>query len=830
MRRSVLLAVAVVIAVLGRDVPASQSPVRPPSKERAVMLLQLDRLPEALDVIEALVKQDAAGIPALLEAVSSNVYRFRFDRRTDYSARLRTLTALCRERLATLPREQEAAGVYELSPLEGLIVSDDFSDTQWRVRRQQFIKEYAGTKASLEAEVDEIGNSTREALARLREFAAAHPGTTAAAKAQYERGFRLRAGELANRDEDPAVRFFEVVAIVNELESGAYPPCRWVTDAPKLVGEFFTSDRQPFGQEHLDRVLAAYEAVVLKHFPLSSAPRPDSVWDYVITTKMAQLFGRQGRRVAGVERLLDLLEADAARAARARYLRASFYLVQSRDWEPDSDPAFLERGKALFRELQNGTDRPFAAAASEQLGALAMRARDDRAALAAYRQALLLRDGAGADDGWRDALRVAQAHEALGEVDEAIAAYQFSSTRFASIDEARLMGRVFAARLLEFAGRFDEARAEYRRALDAWGDDVEYFKLNGDRPTQTTESLAATAAPFTRATIVSRLEELESVSGGPDADLFERARAAVRRGDAAAAVPLFEDLLRRYPRSRHAAEAAVGLSRARLTIALQLVDSSNPARDEASGLAMLSALTREPYAFPAFAAKVALATWKLREQDQAGAAALLEPALAEWAAFSGPKADAVPPAAGTVERDVLEIRQVVFRPMGGGIFGTGGWNAFTWPLQPPPFVITGAEAAVRFPDRSSRTVSAVQPYPGTSKVLFLTSDQVDVFELMIGQIGGHMFMWPNLVVERPTQPPVPVDVLALWNRFFHARPGHWGGWEVGTYPYVGAVEFLNAERTKAAVAVGIGYSGATVLLEKRDGQWIATALVNQWVT
>jgi len=43
------------------------------------------------------------------------------------------------------------------------------------------------------------------------------------------------------------------------------------------------------------------------------------------------------------------------------------------------------------------------------------------------------------------------------------------------------------------------------------------------------------------------------------------------------------------------------------------------------------------------------------------------------------------------------------------------------------------------------------------------------------------------------------------------------------------IEFVNAERTWANAIVTIGYSGATVVLEKIDGQWRALRLVNQWV-
>ena len=75
-----------------------------------------------------------------------------------------------------------------------------------------------------------------------------------------------------------------------------------------------------------------------------------------------------------------------------------------------------------------------------------------------------------------------------------------------------------------------------------------------------------------------------------------------------------------------------------------------------------------------------------------------------------------------------------------------------------------------------------------------------------------------------------MQILALWNKLFPARPGHWGGWELETHAVVTETEFTNAERTRAGARLTIGYSGATVELEKEGGKWIAKRLTNQWIT
>jgi hypothetical protein len=102
---------------------------------------------------------------------------------------------------------------------------------------------------------------------------------------------------------------------------------------------------------------------------------------------------------------------------------------------------------------------------------------------------------------------------------------------------------------------------------------------------------------------------------------------------------------------------------------------------------------------------------------------------------------------------------------------------------------------------------------------------------LLPTLGGTKRRQPQQVMETPNQPVGDsMDVLNFWNRFFAGRPGHWGGWELDTYPRIAQIEFLDAARAKANAAVVIGYSGATVVLEKIDGHWRAIRLTNQWVT
>src|SRR4029077_19805843 len=105
--------------------------------------------------------------------------------------------------------------------------------------------------------------------------------------------------------------------------------------------------------------------------------------------------------------------------------------------------------------------------------------------------------------------------------------------------------------------------------------------------------------------------------------------------------------------------------------------------------------------------------------------------------------------------------------------------------------------------------------PGIENVVFFRSEQIHLMTGVITALGGTKKFVPAAIMATPNQPAGPaVDIRAFWNRFFPFRQGHWGGWEFEAFPRIGSIEFLVSARTKAAVPVTIGYSGATVVLEK----------------
>jgi hypothetical protein len=87
------------------------------------------------------------------------------------------------------------------------------------------------------------------------------------------------------------------------------------------------------------------------------------------------------------------------------------------------------------------------------------------------------------------------------------------------------------------------------------------------------------------------------------------------------------------------------------------------------------------------------------------------------------------------------------------------------------------------------------------------------------------------IMQIPNQPVGgSMQVLSLLKKFFPARQGHWGGWMFETFPMITAIDFLDAPRTKAAVHVTIGYEGATLILEKKDGLWTFKEMTGRWIT
>ena len=187
--------------------------------------------------------------------------------------------------------------------------------------------------------------------------------------------------------------------------------------------------------------------------------------------------------------------------------------------------------------------------------------------------------------------------------------------------------------------------------------------------------------------------------------------------------------------------------------------------------------------------------------------------------------------ANDVTADVAAIRKIIFKPTGGfAPLATGSWNAFSFPTT-LSYVVLNPDITVTTSDGVTRRVTVYQDLPDVPRTVFMTTEDIDLAERLIITLGGTQRRAPTQIMETPNQPAGhAVDVMKFWNGFFPTRQGHWGGWVLETYPIINRIEFLDAARTKASVLVEVGYSGATVVMEKKNGVWQAIRLVNQWIT
>src|SRR5262249_3768101 len=138
-----------------------------------------------------------------------------------------------------------------------------------------FLDEYAETETGLLSQVDLIefqSGPLSDRLAALDELVREHPGTIIAAKAFAQKAFQLSSSNvyagwpaLEQRDADPTPRLLQVIEIVNELESGRYPPCEWIARSRRGVPGFF-DDHARFAPENIDRLVDAYFRYVVTHF------------------------------------------------------------------------------------------------------------------------------------------------------------------------------------------------------------------------------------------------------------------------------------------------------------------------------------------------------------------------------------------------------------------------------------------------------------------------------------------------------------------------------------------------------------------------------------
>jgi tetratricopeptide (TPR) repeat protein len=808
----------------------------PDSPHTVAGLSQAHRLDDALRVLERVVQRQPERLPEALTGLDTS--EIQRDQARGYRARARGVLEEARKKLPGLNRERAAAVAWSLLGLEQA-TADRYEEFGQRLDR--YLKDYGDTEAGRLQQVEEMtqGRLTLKALADLDALAASVPGTEVAAKARYMKGFYLARSwntfVQGGANPDPTDAFFELLGIVADLESGRYPACTWVEQAPELVLSYFMFQPR-ISPENAQRMLAGIREFIRTHTSLLASTRQNRTPNFLVTNLMPIVAAFLPDGAAVMERQFAEFEREWPDPAPAKLLRASWLDAQPGNYlRPAALPPPSATREADVRALlASAATSPNAVFARQALARLAEREFADPASLPAA-QAHFEEYGrrfANAPDAWIAALRVAQVERAQGRTDASTASFVRAAATYADDVVVRALALANAGRVSEETGRFADAATHYAASLQAWTSDLgETLALDlpvarGSEGAAFGNPLFVNRAAVHRGVIARRVAEIGRslpVPGGAD---LERARWLMSEGRSADAVRALTDVATRYASNSVGAEARTVLRRARLDAA---VARSTRAQDAvASALEDLDALSREPFDSTTGTAGVVAATIRFLQGQQSAADSGLKATLTRWVADGGRLRAS--PTAGSLEADTLAVRDAVFLPRGNAVLGSQ-WNAAKWPATMPNFVVAPAELRVTTADRVTRDLDVSRQPTSLSNVVFILRDNIEYLTRTVSQLGGTSRREPTSVMQVPNQPIGGAhEIIQWWNRFFPARPGHWAGFEILTYPAFSSIEFTNAERTRALVPISVGYSGATVVLEKAGGVWVMKELVNFWIT
>ena len=791
----------------------------PESPETVALLLDADRPSHAITVLRRIVERRPERIAAAFKAASTGGHRFDDDGR-GYPSVLREIVARARQRLRQLPREDAAEAAWYLFFIPLRVPGE--TPVPWRDQLRAFLAEYAGTKAALMAELSRLheGGDDNARIAALEAFARSHVGTVIGAQALYTAASNIPITQAERGGADPTERLLRVAALARELQSGAYPICKWVQLAPQLVIGFFTPEPH-YARESVARVVAVFREFLLKNFDVSPVNPLGSGAGYLIASKLPAIFAAAGGEpVAQVDRFLLDLETAVQEPAAVRYTRGLWYrqladgvkdAQMKEEWRRKSDAALLDlarAGSALYNRK-----------ALASLASIEFKAKNCGVAEERYRE--YLSRFPRSEWAWVAGLRIGQCEQAAGNWVEARQAFESVTSARDALPPALVLGHTFAGRASEVLGDFQRARTAYERAERAWdlrfvapyyGTYQFYTRLDEEPCTGCDPRSKSDVSKEWLRQRSTQLKRLFSLPGGA---LLERGRFFVTEGVWWKAIAPLEEFIRLHPDSTRAAEAHELLTRAKLEIALLQAGPEATDEDKRAALAALESLAAEPYGFSVFAAKVARATLQSISGSASGAAAVMSEALAQWhehgaALFAGRPTTAL-------QRDVMDIRDAVFHP-----------NADRPPQEfshlrssdgAPSFFVVSPDVRVKLYEDSDVRVEAASRLSARPGALLLDEEQIAVLEGILTGLGG-MSRRPQSVIEH---------IQKFWNRFFTMGPGHWGGWILQTFPIVTEVTFIDAARTRGAARIRTGYEGSTQLLTKTGGTWKVSGASGHWM-
>ena len=803
------------------------------SRETLELLAEAGRTLEVLQVLRTIAETRPQDLPRALEFAASRGSNFRGSSEPIDPAAIRAVVTSASALLPKLPREEAASLAFALRLFEMQFVAAERLD--WQKELSALVEKYKGTEAAILREVDLLDRwvmeSGRPGVPRQTEpldrFIEEHQGTVAAAKALYLKGYGIAANSGEPKGSDPTERLLRVIGIVEELESGGYPACEWVTNAPSIAVRFFAYEPR-FAPGNRDRFVAAYLQFVKTHFSLDPE-RPGSGGIGAILTSTIPRVLKDGGAVSEIERIFDAMDRDWNAANEVRFLRGHFYMMQMHDSVTGTDRSlFYQKAQEALGAVSGTGGGWIQRKALATLATLQFNERDYLKARSGLRTYLSI--SPRNEWSWLAAVRIGDAEQGLGSLAQAADAYRSAAERYVDVPPAVVFGHTRAARALEALGDFKGALIEYRRAVAGWDHDYgeTYALYDLRRPLPNEALLPRNEVELRRFALEQRVRELTTTVSSESDLMFERGRWLVLNGERDEGIKLLREVTGKYPNSGAAVSARDTITRAQLDGALDLADVEKVGSNEDAALKELEALRREPAGFWTTAAKIARGAILWNRSQRFDAEALAAEGLNDLLAWQKARMSALQPSA--LEADVVAVRDFVFRPHGDGPFQGLRWE-FKPDASQKPFLVLRSHLNVKTPDGAEIEVSADVMPPGFDNALLLTSEELDFFNRLMTKIGGTKRREPAHIMEVPNQPAgPPIDVLAFLNRLFPAHPGHWGGWMFETFPMITRIEFLNAERTRAAVAFTIRYEGATLILEKVDGRWVMKSMTNRWIT
>ena len=805
------------------------------SPETAELLAEAGRAHDMIRVLRTIADARPQDLPGALEFAASRASNFRFAPEPIDPAAIRAVVTSAGTRLPKLPREEAARLAFALRLFEMQFVPAQRLD--WQIELRTLVETHAGTEEAILRQVDLLENqvmtSGRPGMPRQTEpldrFIQEHQGTVAAAKALYLKGTGIAMNSREPKGADPTERLLQVIGIVEDLESGRYPSCEWVWKAPSIVAWFYAYEPR-FAPGNRDRFVGAYLQFLKTHLSLDREQPARVGVGAMLTSHLPTFLKTEGAGVPEVERIFDVAERELNAPNEVRFLRAHYYAMQMRESRTSLErPVLYRKAQELLTSVHITGDGWIQRKALATLGTLQFAERDYRNALSSLQ--LYLQSYPETGWSWLAALRVGDAEEALGNLAAAADAYRSAAERYVDAPLAAVFGHARAARALEAMGDFNGALVEYRRSRAGWDRDYgETYRIYDMRRPLASNTVVplSNEDEIRRFTLEQRIKELTAAVSSEAEVMFERGRWLVLNGRRDDGIKVLREVLGKYPTTGAAVSARDTITRARLDAALDLADVEKPGSNEDAAMKELELLAREPAGFWTTAAKVARGTILWKRSQPIDAETLATEGFNELLALQKARMPVQRPSA--LEADVIAVRDFVFRPHGDGPFQGLHWE-FKPDVSRKPFVVLRSHLNVKTPDGAESEVKAYAVPPGFDNALLLTSEELGFFNRAMTKIGGTKRREPGHVMEVPNQPAGPsIDVLAFLNRLFPAMPGHWGGWMFETFPMITRIEFLNAERTRAAVAFTIRYEGATLILEKVDNRWVMKSMTNRWIT